>query len=128
MTSSAEASSSQTKTTVTVNIDGQEIEARPDELLIAAAERTGTYIPRFCYHPRMKPVGMCRMCLVNVEGPRGTSMQVSCMLTCSDGMKVDTKAPDVKKAQDGVLEFLLANHPLDCPVCDNGGECPLQDQ
>jgi NADH-quinone oxidoreductase subunit G len=116
------------KQTVTVTVDGRDIEADPGELLIDAAEREGTYIPRFCYHPRMKPVGMCRMCLVNVEGPRGTSMQVSCMLTCSDGMKVDTQAPEVKKAQDGVLEFLLVNHPLDCPVCDKGGECPLQDQ
>ena len=128
MTSPADASTSRDKKTVTVNIDGKEIEAQPDELLIAAAERTGTYIPRFCYHSRMKPVGMCRMCLVNVDGPRGTSMQVSCMLTCTEGMTVDTKAPEVKKAQDGVLEFLLANHPLDCPVCDKGGECPLQDQ
>ena len=116
------------KTTVTINIDGRDIEANKGELLIAAAERTGTYVPRFCYHPRMEPVGMCRMCLVNVEGPRGTSMQPSCMLTVSEGMKVDTKAPEVKKAQDGVLEFLLVNHPLDCPVCDKGGECPLQDQ
>jgi NADH-quinone oxidoreductase subunit G len=127
MTSPAE-TSTQAKETVTVTIDGREIEANPGELLIAAAERSGTYIPRFCYHPRMKPVGMCRMCLVNVEGPRGKSLQVSCMLTVSEGMKVETDAPEVKKAQDGVLEFLLANHPLDCPVCDKGGECPLQDQ
>lgn len=116
------------KQTLTIELDGREIEAEPGELLISAAERNGVYIPRFCYHPRMEPVGMCRMCLVNVEGPRGTSMQVSCMLTCSEGMKVDTEAPEVKKAQDGVLEFLLVNHPLDCPVCDKGGECPLQDQ
>jgi NADH-quinone oxidoreductase subunit G len=116
------------KQTVTVTLDGREIEAEPGELLIAAAERNGVYVPRFCYHPRMEPVGMCRMCLVNVEGPRGTSMQVSCMLTVQEGMKVDTQAPEVKKAQDGVLEFLLINHPLDCPVCDKGGECPLQDQ
>lgn len=116
------------KETVTIDVDGREIEAEPGELVIAAAERNGVYIPRFCYHPRMKPVGMCRMCLVNVEGPRGTSMQVSCMLTATEGMKVDTQAPEVKKAQDGVLEFLLINHPLDCPVCDKGGECPLQDQ
>ncbi len=117
-----------TKETVTINLDGKDIEAKPGELVIAAAERAGTYIPRFCYHSRMEPVGMCRMCLVNVEGPRGTSMQVSCMLAASEGMKIDTKAPEVKKAQDGVLEFLLVNHPLDCPVCDKGGECPLQDQ
>lgn len=113
---------------VTINLDGRDIEAKPGELVIAAAERNGVYIPRFCYHPRMTPVGMCRMCLVNVEGPRGTSLQVSCMLTAAEGMKIDTQAPEVKKAQDGVLEFLLVNHPLDCPVCDKGGECPLQDQ
>jgi len=128
MTPPPEPVSNAQKDTVTINVDGTEVEARPGELVIAAAERTGTYIPRFCYHPRMESVGMCRMCLVNVEGPRGTSLQVSCMLTCSEGMKVDTKAPEVKKAQDGVLEFLLINHPLDCPVCDKGGECPLQDQ
>src|SRR6185369_6670651 len=73
-------------------------------------------------------VGMCRMCLVEVEGPRGSALQVSCMLDAADGMVVHTASPLVKKAQDGVLEFLLINHPLDCPVCDKGGECPLQDQ
>ena len=116
------------KTTLTVTIDGREVEAEPGELLIAAAERHGTYIPRFCYHPRMRPVGMCRMCLVEVEGPRGPALQPSCMVPVADGMKVNTESPAVKKAQDGVLEFLLINHPLDCPVCDRGGECPLQDQ
>ena len=102
--------------------------ARPGEMLIAAAERAGTYIPRFCYHPRMEPVGMCRMCLVEVDGPRGATLQPSCFIAVTDGMSVDTTSEKVKKAQDGVLEFLLANHPLDCPVCDKGGECPLQDQ
>jgi NADH-quinone oxidoreductase subunit G len=116
------------KDTFTVTVDGTSFEAKPGELLIAAAERTGTYIPRFCWHPRMKPVGMCRMCLVEVEGPRGKALQPSCMLPVTDGMVVDTQSPVVKKAQDGVLEFLLINHPLDCPVCDRGGECPLQDQ
>lgn len=128
MTSPPDAVAGTEKETVTINVDGHDIEANPGELVIAAAERNGVYIPRFCYHPRMEPVGMCRMCLVNVEGPRGVSMQVSCMLTAQEGMKVDTQAADVKKAQDGVLEFLLVNHPLDCPVCDKGGECPLQDQ
>ena len=71
---------------------------------------------------------MCRMCLVEVEGPRGSALQVSCMLDAAEGMVVHTASPLVKKAQDGVLEFLLINHPLDCPVCDKGGECPLQDQ
>ncbi len=116
------------KTTLTVTIDGNPIEANPGELLIAAAERTGTYIPRFCWHPRMREVGMCRMCLVEVSGPRGMSLQPACMQPCAEGMVVDTKSEIVKKAQDGILEFLLVNHPLDCPVCDKGGECPLQDQ
>ena len=74
----------------------------------------------------MKPVGMCRMCLVEVEGMRG--MQISCATPVTDGMVVNTQSPNVKAVQDGVLEFLLINHPLDCPVCDRGGECPLQDQ
>ena len=102
--------------------------ARPGELLISAAERAGTYIPRFCYHPRMKPVGMCRMCLVEVSGPRGATLQPACFIAATEGMEVVTDSDKVKKAQDGVLEFLLVNHPLDCPVCDKGGECPLQDQ
>ena len=111
-----------------ITVDGKEIEARPGEPLIAAAERGGTYIPRFCYHPRMRPVGMCRMCLVEVVGPRGPMLQPSCMVPVADGMEVNTETPSVKRAQDGMLELLLINHPLDCPVCDKGGECPLQDQ
>ena len=71
---------------------------------------------------------MCRMCLVEVEGPRGATLQPACFIAVTEGMVVDTASEKVKKAQDGVLEFLLANHPLDCPVCDKGGECPLQDQ
>jgi NADH-quinone oxidoreductase subunit G len=114
--------------TYAFTLDGREVRARKGELLIAAAERAGTYIPRFCYHPRMEPVGMCRMCLVEVEGPRGATLQPACFIEAGDGMVVDTTSEKVKKAQDGVLEFLLANHPLDCPVCDKGGECPLQDQ
>jgi NADH-quinone oxidoreductase subunit G len=113
---------------VNVTINGRSIEAERGELLIEAAERAGTYVPRFCYHPRMEPVGVCRMCLVEVDGPRGATLQPACYLAVSDGMVVNTESEKVKKAQDGVLEFLLANHPLDCPVCDKGGECPLQDQ
>jgi len=109
-------------------LDGRAVVGRQGEMLIAAAERAGTYIPRFCYHPRMKPVGMCRMCLVEVNGPRGPSLQPACFIPVAEGMEVQTTSPKVKKAQDGVLEFLLINHPLDCPVCDKGGECPLQDQ
>lgn len=111
-----------------ITVDGREIEARDKELVIAAAERAGVYIPRFCYHPRMRPVGMCRMCLVEQDTPRGPLLVASCMVEAADGMVIKTDTDTVKKAQDGVLEFLLANHPLDCPVCDKGGECPLQDQ
>ncbi|MGP0110428.1 MAG: NADH-quinone oxidoreductase subunit NuoG [Acidimicrobiales bacterium] len=114
--------------TVPFTLDGREVTAHKGELLIAAAERAGTFIPRFCYHPRMKSVGVCRMCLVEVSGPRGASLQPSCFLEVQPGMGVTTDSDKVKKAQDGVLEFLLVNHPLDCPVCDKGGECPLQDQ
>jgi NADH-quinone oxidoreductase subunit G len=113
---------------ISLTVDGRTVSAKPGELLIAAAERAGTYIPRFCYHPRMEPVGMCRMCLVEVDGPRGATLQPSCYIPVVEGMVVDTTSDKVKKAQDGVLEFLLANHPLDCPICDKGGECPLQDQ
>jgi NADH-quinone oxidoreductase subunit G len=111
---------------VTVTIDDKVVQAPRGELLIRVAQRHGTYIPRFCYHERMKPVGMCRMCLVEVDGMRG--LQISCATPVTDGMVVRTESPAVKQAQDGVLEFLLINHPLDCPVCDRGGECPLQDQ
>jgi NADH-quinone oxidoreductase subunit G len=116
------------KDTLTVTVDGRAIEAQPGEMVIAAAERAGIYIPRFCWHPRMKPVGMCRMCLVEVRGPRGFALQPACFVPVADEMEVVTNSENVKKAQDGVLEFLLINHPLDCPVCDRGGECPLQDQ
>jgi NADH-quinone oxidoreductase subunit G len=113
---------------ITFTLDGRPANAAKGELIIAAAERAGTYIPRFCWHPRMDPVGMCRMCLVDVEGPRGATLTPACFVEVTEGMVVDTTNDRVKKAQDGVLEFLLANHPLDCPVCDKGGECPLQDQ
>jgi NADH-quinone oxidoreductase subunit G len=111
---------------VTITIDGREVEAPNGELLIRAAQDHGTYIPRFCWHERMKPVGMCRMCLVEVDGLRG--LQISCATPITDGMVVHTRSDAVKKVQDGMLELLLINHPLDCPVCDRGGECPLQDQ
>ena len=121
-------SNAETPASVHITLDGVEIEAKPGELIIEAAERAGTFIPRFCYHPRMRSVGVCRMCLVEVSGPRGFSLQPSCYLPVAEGMQVVTNSEKVKKAQDGVLEFLLINHPLDCPVCDKGGECPLQDQ
>jgi NADH-quinone oxidoreductase subunit G len=110
---------------VNVTIDGHQVEAEAGELVIKVAQDHGVYIPRFCWHERMKPVGMCRMCLVEIEGQRG--LPPACTATVTDGMVVTTASPAVKKAQEGVLEFLLVNHPLDCPVCDRGGECPLQD-
>lgn len=113
---------------VSITVDGSEITVQNGELLIEACERNGTYIPRFCYHSRMNPVGMCRMCLVEVDSGRGPALQPSCMIQVTPEMVVDTKSDLVNKVQDGVLEYLLANHPLDCPVCDKGGECPLQDQ
>jgi NADH-quinone oxidoreductase subunit G len=116
------------KTTVSITVDGRPHEAKPGQLVIEACEDAGTYVPRFCYHRRMESVGMCRQCLVEIEGPRGPALVVSCMTQVADNQVVLTESPTVKKAQEGVLEFLLANHPLDCPVCDKGGECPLQDQ
>jgi NADH-quinone oxidoreductase subunit G len=113
---------------VNVTVNGVDLVASRGELVIAAAERHGVYIPRFCYHPRMESVGMCRMCIVEIDTGRGPALQPACMLECTEGMKVATESDVTKKAQDGVLEFLLINHPLDCPVCDKGGECPLQDQ
>ncbi len=113
---------------VTITIDGREHQVLSGEMLITAAEDSGTYIPRFCWHPRMTPVGMCRVCIVEVDTGRGPALIPACMNPVSDGMVVATQSDVTKKAQEAVLEFLLANHPLDCPVCDKGGECPLQDQ
>lgn len=112
--------------TVTITLDGVPLEAPEGELLIRVAQDHGTYIPRFCWHERLTPVGMCRLCLVEVEGMRG--LQISCATTVTDGMVVHTRSEVVRAAQEGVLELFLTNHPLDCPVCDRGGECPLQDQ
>jgi NADH-quinone oxidoreductase subunit G len=113
---------------VTITLNGREVPTRKGELLIAAAERHGEYIPRFCYHPRMSSVGMCRQCIVEVDTGRGPALQPSCMITVAPDMVVETESPIVKRVQEGMIELLLANHPLDCPVCDKGGECPLQDQ
>ena len=115
--------------TITITIDGKSVECRPGELLIEVAKRAAIYIPYFCYHPRMDPVGACRMCLVNVQ-PGPPKPQTSCTTRVADGMVVETQFvnKDIQAAQQGVLEFLLINHPLDCPICDRGGECPLQDQ
>ena len=125
-----EGQGNETPTTLNITVDGRAVEARPGEVIIAAAERAGIYIPRFCWHPRLRPVGMCRMCLVELEGPRGPQLIPSCYIAAAEGQVVNTQetSEQVRLMQEGVLEFLLVNHPLDCPVCDKGGECPLQDQ
>jgi NADH-quinone oxidoreductase subunit G len=111
---------------VTIVIDGREVAATEGEMLHDAAKRGDVEIPVFCYEPKLgDPVGACRMCLVEIEGiPK---LQTSCSTPVRDGMVVHTRTQQVKHAQSAVVEFLLVNHPLDCPVCDKGGECPLQD-
>ncbi|MGW0769796.1 NADH-quinone oxidoreductase subunit G [Streptomyces sp. NPDC002676] len=113
---------------VTLTIDGIEISVPKGTLVIRAAEQLGIEIPRFCDHPLLSPAGACRQCIVEVEGQR--KPMASCTITCTDGMVVKTQltSPVAEKAQQGVMELLLINHPLDCPVCDKGGECPLQNQ
>jgi NADH-quinone oxidoreductase subunit G len=111
---------------VTVTINGTEVQAEKGRQLIDVAEEMNIFIPRFCYHPGMKSVAVCRMCLVKVEGM--PKLAPACATPVADGMKVDTVDPEAVDAQEGMLEFLLINHPLDCPICDRGGECPLQDQ
>ncbi|MFJ3825155.1 NADH-quinone oxidoreductase subunit G [Streptomyces nodosus] len=113
---------------VTLTIDGIEISVPKGTLVIRAAEQLGIEIPRFCDHPLLDPAGACRQCIVEVEGQR--KPMASCTITCTDGMVVRTQltSPVAEKAQKGVMELLLINHPLDCPVCDKGGECPLQNQ
>ena len=111
-------------------IDGKDFEVEENLSIIQACEVSGVEIPRFCYHEKLSVAGNCRMCLVDIEDARGMSPKpvASCAMQVSDGLKIHTKTQRVKKAREGVMEFLLINHPLDCPVCDQGGECDLQDQ
>ncbi|MCE3233416.1 MAG: nqo3, partial [Rickettsiaceae bacterium] len=110
-----------------LTVNGKEIEFEKGMTVLQACEIAGEEIPRFCYHERLKIAGNCRMCLVQIEGgpPKPAA---SCAMPAGEGMKVHTNTPMVKKAREGVMEFLLMNHPLDCPICDQGGECDLQDQ
>jgi NADH-quinone oxidoreductase subunit G len=132
---------------ITLNIDGQEVSVPPGTLIVDAAKRIGIEIPVFCYHPKMEPVGMCRMCLVDVGRPVrdratgelvletdglpkiqfGPKLETACTLSVSEGMVVHGLTENVTRARKDVVEFLLTSHPLDCPICDKGGECPLQD-
>ena len=120
--------------TVKLMVDGVEVDAPKTDTLLQACELAGAEIPRFCYHERLSIAGNCRMCLVDWVG--APKPMASCALTVGDMApkkdgtphEISTKSPRVMKARDGVMEFLLINHPLDCPICDQGGECDLQDQ
>ena len=131
---------------VTLHIDDQSVSVPEGTLVVDAAKRAGNDIPVFCYHPKMEPVGMCRMCLVEVGTPLRDresgvlqmdedgeaqinwmpKLQTACTLPVSAGMRVRTDTEQVTRAREDIVEFLLTSHPLDCPVCDKGGECPLQ--
>ena len=113
---------------VTLTIDGKEVSVPAGTLIIRAAEQVGVEIPRFCEHPLLSPAGACRQCYVQIEGQ--PKLATSCTVAVSPGMVVRTQNTNdtVHEAQVANLEFLLLNHPLDCPICDRGGECPLQDQ
>ena len=110
---------------VKVTVDDVTVEVPPGTLLIEAAGKAGVHIPRFCYHPKLSLAGACRLCSVSVE--KIPKLQTACTTPVSDGMIARTNTPEVTEARRSVLEFLLVNHPLDCPVCDAAGECPLQD-
>ncbi|WP_372736804.1 NADH-quinone oxidoreductase subunit G [Nocardioides sp.] len=133
-TAPEKASAQEAVKTVSVTIDGVVVEVPENTLVIRAAEQIGVQIPRFCDHPLLAPVGACRQCLVDVpdagNGRGFPKPQASCTLPVADGMVVSTQMTSevADKAQQGIMEFLLINHPLDCPVCDKGGECPLQNQ
>jgi NADH-quinone oxidoreductase subunit G len=109
-----------------LTIDGREVEVAPGTTVFQAAQQAGIEIPHFCFHPRLAIAGNCRMCLVEME--KSPKPVASCAMPAADGMVIHTESEKAKKARKGVMEFLLINHPLDCPICDQGGECDLQDQ
>jgi NADH-quinone oxidoreductase subunit G len=111
--------------TVTLTIDGRQVTVDKGKTVLQAAIESGISVPYYCYHPGIGIDGSCRVCIVKIE--KMPKLQTSCSTVCTDGMVVSTRSPDVVEARAGVFEFLLINHPLDCPVCDKGGECPLQD-
>src|SRR5712692_7396629 len=108
-----------------LEIDGREVTVEDGLNLIQAAERLGIEVPHYCYHPALSISGNCRMCLVEIE--KMPKLQIACNTRVTEGMVVTTTSPKVKAAQAAVLEFLLINHPIDCPICDQAGECKLQD-
>ena len=110
---------------ITFTLDGRQVVTPPGTLVIEAAKAQGIEVPSFCYYPGMSLQAACRMCLVEVE--KMGKLQTACTLVATDGMVVNTATDQVRKARKDMIEFLLSNHPLDCPVCDKGGECELQD-
>lgn len=115
-------------TGVTLTIDGRSVTVPEGTLVVDAAHELGIEIPVFCSHPKLDPVACCRMCLVEIVGPRGPMLQTACSVPVAQDMVVNTETEQVKSVQEANLAFILLNHPLDCPICDKGGECPLQDQ
>src|SRR5210317_1094005 len=110
---------------VNIEVDGKPVEARPGQMVIEVTDKIGAYVPRFCYHEKLSVAANCRMCLVDIEGaPKPIP---ACAQPVNEGMKIFTKSPRAIAAQKATMEFLLINHPLDCPICDQGGECELQD-
>jgi NADH-quinone oxidoreductase subunit G len=114
--------------TVKITINGQEVEAPKGELLIEAAEMAGIYLPRFCHFRGLTPQASCRMCVVRVDNPKIPKLQTACTMPVTDGMVVTTESDEIEEVRSSMIEFLLSNHPVDCPVCDRAGECELQDQ
>ncbi len=110
---------------INLTVDGVPVSVPPGTLVIEAAKRAGVLVPHYCYHPGLPVAGVCRMCLVEIE--KTPKLQIACATQVAEGMVVNTQAPAAKDARQGVLEFLLINHPLDCPICDQAGECELQD-
>ena len=111
---------------IKVKVNGINISVPDGSTVMQACENAGSEIPRFCYHERLSIAGNCRMCLVEIVGsPKPVA---SCAMPVNEGMEIITSSDKVKEAREGVMEFLLINHPLDCPICDQGGECDLQDQ
>ncbi|MGH8704877.1 MAG: 2Fe-2S iron-sulfur cluster-binding protein, partial [Burkholderiales bacterium] len=106
-------------------IDGRTVQVQHGATVMDAANKLGIYVPHFCYHRKLSIAANCRMCLVEIE--KAPKPMPACATPVTDGMKVRTVSPAAKKAQNSVMEFLLINHPLDCPICDQGGECQLQD-
>src|SRR6476661_9593755 len=110
---------------IEIEIDGKKLSAAPNSMVIQVADEAGIYIPRFCYHKHLSVAANCRMCLVEVE--KSPKALPACATPVMPGMKIFTRSVKALAAQKAVMEFLLINHPLDCPICDQGGECELQD-